>query len=223
MLSKHLKSWVVGDRVLMSERAGLATKTLSHEAAQRKTLWSLVSWWLSGEILHNTPHCQIALIPRASTSRLRSVFRSRLRTNSVIALAGLALIGGLFCLTCSASPQSHLCCTSRRARLSEAVPSVRPAKQPAFAGHGCCTQQLESSSGAPCQKLSNDNKQCCGQRSSTAVPPALLQSFDSGTSPSAQPSQPVAIQTGAQPTGFTRRAPLTNRGSTYLLCCTLLI
>ena len=40
--------------MLMSERAGLATKTLSHEAAQRKTLWSFVSWCLSGEILLNT-------------------------------------------------------------------------------------------------------------------------------------------------------------------------
>src|SRR6266550_5602302 len=39
----------------MSERAGLATKTLSHEAARRKTLWSFVSWCLSGEILLNTP------------------------------------------------------------------------------------------------------------------------------------------------------------------------
>src|SRR5207247_5203573 len=47
-----------GNSVLMSERAGLATKTLSHEAAQRKTLWSFVSWCLSGEILLNTllPH-----------------------------------------------------------------------------------------------------------------------------------------------------------------------
>ena len=35
----------------MSEPAVFATKTLSHEAAQRKTLWSLVSWCLSGEIL----------------------------------------------------------------------------------------------------------------------------------------------------------------------------
>ena len=45
----------------MSERAGLATKTLSHEAAQRKTLWSFVSWGLSGEILLNTllPHYPI--------------------------------------------------------------------------------------------------------------------------------------------------------------------
>lgn len=166
---------------------------------------------------------EIALIPRASVSRLRSVLCSRLRTNSTISLAGLALIGGWLCLTCSASPQSHLCCTSRHARLFEAVPSVRLAKQTAFAAHGCCKQSLESSDGSPCQKLSNDNMQCCGQRSSTAVPPALLQSLDPGISPSVQPSQPVAIQTGAQPTGFTSRAPVTNRGSTYLLCCMLLI
>lgn len=163
------------------------------------------------------------LIPRAGMSRLRSSFRSRLITNSIIALAGLALIGGVFYLTCSASPQSHLCCTSRHARLPEPVLSVRPPKQTAFAGHGCCTQSLERAGGSPCQKFSNDNKQCCGQRSSNAVPPALLRSFDPGTSPSVQPSQPVAIQTGAQPTGFTRRAPVTNRGSTYLRCCMLLI
>lgn len=166
---------------------------------------------------------EIVRVSRASMSRLRSVLCSCLRTKSSIALAGLALIGGLLCLTCFASPQSHLCCTSRRARLFEAVPSVRPAKQTALAGHGCCKQSLESSDGSLCQKLSNDNKQCCGQRPGTPAPPALLQSFDPGTSPSVQPSQPVAIQTGAQPTGFTSRAPVTNRGSTYLLCCMLLI
>ena len=194
-----------------------------HGALRAGLFWKLAlrSWtmMLSKE---SKQASEIALIPRASTSRLRSVFRSRLRTNFVIAFAGLALIGGLFCLACSASPQSHLCCTSRRARLSEAAPSVRPAKQTAFTGHGCCKQPLESSSGV-CQKLANDKKQCCEQRSSTAVPPGLLQSFDPGTCASAQPSQSVAIQTGAQPAGFARHAPLTNRGSTYLLCCTLLI
>ena len=40
--------------VLKSELAGSATKTPSREAPQRKTLWSFVSWCLSGEILLNT-------------------------------------------------------------------------------------------------------------------------------------------------------------------------
>src|SRR6266481_6883273 len=43
-----------GNSMLMSELAGLATKTLSHEAAQRKPLWGFVPWCLSGEILLNT-------------------------------------------------------------------------------------------------------------------------------------------------------------------------
>src|SRR5438034_908004 len=38
----------------MSQRAGLAIKTLSHEAAQRRLCGSFVSWCLSGEILLNT-------------------------------------------------------------------------------------------------------------------------------------------------------------------------
>ena len=71
----------------MSERAGLATKTLSHEAAQRKTLWSFLSWCLSGEILLNTllPHYgRLARFVehRASRRGLGRMFL-RLRTLSV--------------------------------------------------------------------------------------------------------------------------------------------
>src|SRR6266478_596320 len=56
--------------MLVSERGSLATKTPSHEAAQRKTLWTFVSWCLSGEILLNTllPHYFLLLMAGIAAS-----------------------------------------------------------------------------------------------------------------------------------------------------------
>lgn|GEM_PF-2816272 len=174
----------------------------------------------SGSVLAST----VGLAPRTTMNRFLTV-RGRLRANACLALASLMLSGGSLCVACAVSEQSHWCCSSRFAHLSEAIPSVGESNQLSSGEHRCRQQQHGGKSGSGDERPSSpiDKKQCCWRESQTVVPATLLQSIAPRTTWSNHVPQADAIQASAQPTGFNRRVSVTNRGSTYLLFCVLLI
>lgn len=161
------------------------------------------------------------LLPRASRNRFQSGLRKHLRTNVCLALATLVWNGGVLCLMCCASEPS-VCCSSGFAEGSKkAIALVNPPMQPAK--HSCCERRHESQD-APSESLlkPKDTRQCCLLGPQTS-PAALLQLSDHRIIASNQAQRRVGIETTSQTPGFIWHGSLTNRGSTYLLCCVLLI
>ena len=126
---------------------------------------------------------------------------------------------------CCAIEPSGWCCSLNFAGASEAIASVRPATQLTRPTHSCCERRHESQGSVLTERLSNpkDKNQCCLLESHTSGPAALLPSFDHRTIAPNQTLQRIGIKTRPQPPGFIWRATVTNRGSTYLLCCVFLI
>ena len=158
---------------------------------------------------------------RAKRNRYQSA-SSRLRTNACLVLAALVWSGSLLCLTCYASEPSARCCRLGAVKGFEATASVKPAKQLECAEHSCC-KQGESAARSERSSKPSEERQCCLRSSQASIPAVLLQSLDPRTIGSIQPPQRVGIESSPQPSGFTWRAPVADRGSTYLLCRAFLI
>ena len=166
------------------------------------------------------------LVSNRSNQRSRNRFQSgllgRLTTSACFALAVVILNGSLLCLICCASESPGARCRMESANRAAPTASAPAEKRLSDAGHNCCRPQRKNDNGSDELSKSQDVHQCCSRDLQT-LNPALLQLLDHQTIASTPPSQTVGINASSQPPGFTWRSPVTNRGSTYLLCCELLI
>ena len=164
------------------------------------------------------------LRPRAKRNRFQSALRSHLRTDACLALAALVWSGSLLCLPCCASEPSD-CHGMVGAGGLVAITSVKPTHQVACGGQRFGQRQRDSQNSAISDRSSKskDKQQCCLDDSQISSQRALAQSFDYRIIASNQTPQHVEVESSPQSPEFIWRASVTNRGSTYLLCCLLRI
>jgi hypothetical protein len=166
------------------------------------------------------------MVSNRSNQRSRNRFQSgllgQLTTSTCFVVAVVILNGSLLCLICCASESPGTCCRMESANRAAPTASAPTEKRQSDAGHNCCRPQHKNNNGDDELSKSQDPHQCCSRDPQT-LNPALLQSLDHQTIASTPASQTVGINASSQPPGCTWRSPVTNRGSTYLLCCVLLI
>jgi len=154
---------------------------------------------------------QVSSISPGRGSRLQLISRRVSKLNAYIAVAALVFGGGLFDLAGCANG-SDLCCRMRVSR-----------NTPAIASHSCC-ERIEKQNGSAGARSAHarDFEPCCALDPITSQVD-LPQSVSARTIASDQNSQTGGPNKCSNDEARIRRSSITNRGSTYLLCCVLLI
>jgi hypothetical protein len=144
-------------------------------------------------------------------SGLRLINRRISKLNAYIAVAALIFGCGLFDLADCANG-SDRCCRMRVSR-----------NTPVITSHSCC-ERVEKQNGLACPRSAHarDFEPCCTLDPITSQFD-LPQSISARTIASNQSSQTGGPNKCSNDEALIRRSSITNRGSTYLLCCVLLI
>ena len=142
-------------------------------------------------------------------TRVRIASQTGLKKGACSGVIAMILSSGLACICC-ATATSDICCRSVQADGSNIIASVISAKGEDHRCHDHKQQRIEG------------EKRCCIRGPQPNSQATLSQLVDLRAAASCSDSMPTSFGVG-QPSEFTRRAPVMNRGSTYLLCCVLRI
>jgi hypothetical protein len=147
--------------------------------------------------------------PASVVTRVRIASQTGLKKGACFAVIAMILSSGLACICC-ATAASDICCSSIQADGSNITASVFSAKGDDHGYRGREQQRVES------------RKSCCLRGPQPNSQATLSQLLDLRAAASCSDLMPASFGVG-QPSEFTPRAPVMNRGSIYLLCCVLRI
>jgi hypothetical protein len=162
------------------------------------------------------------MIVSANRYRTHSSPDSSVKNSACLVVVALMLWGsGFSCFICCANALAAVFCASHKAISKQLASNGPAASQESCSELSCCDKPQGNQTDEAFSKPSAV-KPCCLQNIQ-AVPVTLPQRVDDRAVAAIIIQQPIAFELNLQRPPLTFHAPVSNRGSTYLLCCALLI